>query len=123
MPVRTPKPGDLDRIETASRDELAGLQLQRLKMTLTRVYEHVPHYRQAFVAKGVHPNDLKSIEDLAKFPFTTKKDLRDGRLLGNDQGLGHSWSSIRFCFSAGSLRPAASIQSELLAPTPTRAHP
>ena len=76
MPVKTPKPGDLERIETASRDELAGLQLQRLKMTLTRVYEHVPHYRQAFEAKGVHPNDLKSLEDLAKFPFTAKADLR-----------------------------------------------
>ena len=82
MPVRTPKPGDLDRIETASRDELAGLQLQRLKMTLTRVYEHVPHYRQAFEAKGVHPNDLKSLEDLAKFPFTAKKDLRDNYPFG-----------------------------------------
>jgi phenylacetate-CoA ligase len=77
MPVKQPRPGDLERIETASRDEIAGLQLQRLKMTLTRVYEHVPHYRKAFDDKGVHPDDLKSLEDLAKFPFTTKKDLRD----------------------------------------------
>jgi phenylacetate-CoA ligase len=82
MPVKQPKPGDLERIETASRDEIAGLQLQRLKMTLQRVYEHVPHYRQAFDAKGVHPNDLKSLDDLAKFPFTTKKDLRDNYPFG-----------------------------------------
>jgi phenylacetate-CoA ligase len=82
MPVKHPKPGDLDRIELASRDELAGLQLQRLKMTLTRVYEHVPHYRKAFEAKGVHPDDLKSLEDLAKFPFTAKKDLRDNYPFG-----------------------------------------
>jgi len=82
VPVKQPKPGDLERIETASRDELAGLQLQRLKMTLTRVYEHVPHYTKAFDAKGVHPNDLKSLEDLAKFPFTTKKDLRDNYPFG-----------------------------------------
>ena len=46
------------------------------------MYEHVPHYRQAFDAKGVHPNDLKSLEDLAKFPFTTKKDLRDNYPFG-----------------------------------------
>jgi phenylacetate-CoA ligase len=82
MPVKTPRPGDLERIETASRDEIAGLQLQRLKMTLTRVYEHVAHYRKAFDAKGVHPGDLKSLEDLAKFPFTAKKDLRDNYPFG-----------------------------------------
>jgi phenylacetate-CoA ligase len=82
MPVKQPKPGDLERIETASRDEIAKLQLQRLKMTLTRVYEHVPHYTKAFDAQGVHPNDLKSLEDLAKFPFTTKKDLRDNYPFG-----------------------------------------
>jgi len=82
MPVKQPQPGDLERIETASRDEIAGLQLQRLKMTLTRVYEHVPHYRKAFDAKGVHPEDLRSLGDLAKFPFTAKKDLRDNYPFG-----------------------------------------
>ncbi len=82
MPVKQPRSGDLERIETASRDEIAGLQLQRLKMTLTRAYEHVPHYRKAFDAKGVQPGDLKSLEDLAKFPFTTKKDLRDNYPFG-----------------------------------------
>ncbi|MEK8029218.1 phenylacetate--CoA ligase PaaK [Ideonella sp. DXS29W] len=76
MPVKTPAPGDLEAIETASRDELAALQLQRLRATLERVYAHVPHYRQAFDAKGVHPSDLKTLADLAKFPFTTKHDLR-----------------------------------------------
>ncbi|MFO1337365.1 MAG: phenylacetate--CoA ligase PaaK [Burkholderiaceae bacterium] len=76
MPVKTPAPGDLEAIETASRDEIAALQLQRLQATLARVYEHVPHYRQAFDARGVHPSDCKALADLAKFPFTTKHDLR-----------------------------------------------
>ncbi|WP_374675389.1 phenylacetate--CoA ligase PaaK [Ideonella sp.] len=76
MPVKTPAPGDLEPIETASRDELAALQLQRLRDTLERVYAHVPHYRAAFDAKGVHPSDLRTLADLAKFPFTTKHDLR-----------------------------------------------
>jgi phenylacetate-CoA ligase len=76
MPVKTPAPGDLEPIETASRDEIAALQLRRLKATLERVYAHVPHYRQAFDAKGVHPSDCRTLADLAKFPFTTKHDLR-----------------------------------------------
>jgi phenylacetate-CoA ligase len=76
MPVKTPAPGDLEPIETASRDEIAALQLLRLRATLERVYANVPHYRQAFDAKGVHPSDLASLADLAKFPFTTKHDLR-----------------------------------------------
>ncbi|UZD54850.1 phenylacetate--CoA ligase PaaK [Caldimonas aquatica] len=77
MPVKQPAPGDLEPIERASRDEIAALQLERLKATLRRAYECVPHYRRTFDARGVHPDDLKSLEDLAKFPFTTKKDLRD----------------------------------------------
>ena len=76
MPVKQPRPGDLEPIETASRDEIAALQLERLKTTLTRAYENVPHYRAAFEATGVHPSDLKQLSDLAKFPFTTKGDLR-----------------------------------------------
>ena len=72
-----PTPGDLAPIETASRDEITALQLQRLRSTLQRAYDHVPHYRQAFDAKGVHPGDCKQLADLAKFPFTVKKDLRD----------------------------------------------
>jgi len=64
-------------IETASRDEIAALQLSRLKKTLAWAYERVAHTRARFEAAGVHPDDLKSLEDLAKFPFTTKADLRD----------------------------------------------
>ena len=76
MPVKHPAPGDLEPIERASRDELQALQLKRLQWTLQHVYDHVPHYRQAFDAKGVHPSDCKTLADLAKFPFTAKADLR-----------------------------------------------
>ena len=76
MPVKHPAPGDLEPIERASRDELQALQLQRLQWTLQHAYDHVPHYRQAFDARGVHPSDCKTLADLAKFPFTAKADLR-----------------------------------------------
>ena len=82
MPVKQPKPGELDAIETASRDEVTALQLTRLKATLQHAYANVPHYRKAFDAKGVHPDDLKRLSDLAKFPFTVKKDLRDNYPFG-----------------------------------------
>ncbi len=82
MPVKTPRPGDLEPIETASRDEIQALQLARLKDTLARAYENVPHYKRAFDAKGVHPSDLKTLADLAKFPFTVKTDLRDNYPFG-----------------------------------------
>ncbi|MFG6466280.1 phenylacetate--CoA ligase PaaK [Roseateles sp. BYS87W] len=75
-PIRVPKPGELDPIETASRDELQALQLERLRWSLQHAYDHVPHYKAAFDAKGVHPSDLKTLTDLSKFPFTTKHDLR-----------------------------------------------
>ncbi|MEG1735962.1 MAG: AMP-binding protein, partial [Comamonas sp.] len=71
-----------EAIETASRDEIETLQLQRLRWTLQHAYDHVPHYRQAFDAAGVHPADLKSLQDIARFPFTTKKDLRDNYPFG-----------------------------------------
>ena len=77
-----PTPGDLAPIETASRDEITALQLLRLRSTLQRAYDHVPHYRQAFDAKGVHPGDCKQLADIAKFPFTVKKDLRDNYPFG-----------------------------------------
>jgi phenylacetate-CoA ligase len=77
MPGRRPAPGDLDPIETASRDELQALQLKRLQWTLRHAYDHVPHYRAVFEATGFHPNDLRSLADLARLPFTTKKDLRE----------------------------------------------
>ena len=76
MPVKTPAPGELEPIEKASRDELQALQLQRLQSTLQHAYDHVPHYRRAFDAHGVHPSDCRSLADLAKFPFTAKSDLR-----------------------------------------------
>lgn len=82
MPVRQPAPGDLEPIERASRDEIAALQLQRLKWSLQHAYDNVAHYKRAFDAKGVHPSELKSLADLAKFPFTTKKDLRDNYPFG-----------------------------------------
>ncbi len=63
-------------ISKASRDEISALQLQRLQATLTRAYARVPHYRQKFDAHGIHPGDLKSLADLALFPFTGKDDLR-----------------------------------------------
>jgi phenylacetate-CoA ligase len=67
----------LDRIETASRDELAALQLDRLRWSLGHAYAGNPNYRRKFDAAGVHPEDLRSLDDLARFPFTTKADLRD----------------------------------------------
>ncbi len=82
MPVKKPMPGDLEHIETASRDEIAALQLERMKWTLKHAYENVPHYKQKFDEKGVHPDDLKTLADLAKFPFTTKIDLRDNYPFG-----------------------------------------
>ncbi len=72
----------LEPIETASRDEITALQSQRLKATLHHAYANVPHYRKAFDAQGVHPDDLRSLADLAKFPFTVKKDLRDNYPFG-----------------------------------------
>ncbi|RYF00756.1 MAG: phenylacetate--CoA ligase [Oxalobacteraceae bacterium] len=82
MVQRTPRPGELDAIETASRDELQALQLERLQWSLNHAYSNVPHYRAAFDAAGVHPSDLKTLADLAKFPFTNKKDLRDNYPFG-----------------------------------------
>ncbi len=82
MAVRQPAPGDLEPIETASRDEVQALQLQRLRWTLQHAYDNVPHYQRAFDAKGVHPSDLKQLSDLSKFPFTVKKDLRDNYPFG-----------------------------------------
>jgi phenylacetate-CoA ligase len=82
MPARNPQPGDLEPIETASRDELAALQLARLRETLHRAYANVPHYRRAFDATGVRPDDCRSLADLARFPFTVKADLRDNYPFG-----------------------------------------
>jgi phenylacetate-CoA ligase len=72
----------LHPIETASLDELRALQLERMQSTLRHAYQNSPVYRAKFEACGVHPDDLKSLEDLAKFPFTTKQDLRDNYPFG-----------------------------------------
>jgi phenylacetate-CoA ligase len=67
----------LEPIETARPEALRALQLERLQWSLQHAYEHVPHYRRKFDAAGVKPGDCRSLEDLARFPFTTKADLRD----------------------------------------------
>jgi len=78
----SPKPADLEPIERASIDEIRALQLDRLKWSLTHAYQNVPMYRQRFDEAGVHPDDLKSLSDLAKFPFTHKNDLRENYPFG-----------------------------------------
>ena len=70
-----PMPSSTD-IEFASRDQISILQLERLQWSLKHAYDNVPHYRKAFDEAGAHPTDLKDLSDLAKFPFTTKEDLR-----------------------------------------------
>ncbi|NHZ95708.1 phenylacetate--CoA ligase PaaK [Massilia sp. CCM 8734] len=82
MVQRTPVPADLEPIERASRDELQALQLERMQWSLKHAYENVPHYRAAFDAAGVHPDDLRTLADLARFPFTDKKTLRDNYPFG-----------------------------------------
>ena len=71
-----PRRHELEPIEIASRAEIAALQLERMQWSLRHAYDNVAHYKQAFDAAGVHPDDLKSLSDLAKFPFTAKDDLR-----------------------------------------------
>ena len=72
----------LDAIETASLDELRNLQLQRLKKTLQQAYTQSSVYKKKFDDAGVHPDDLHCLDDLSKFPFTTKSDLRDNYPFG-----------------------------------------
>ncbi len=71
-----------DLTEWVSRDELMSLQLSRLQASLQLAYENVPHYRAAFDSAGVHPDDCCELGDLARFPFTTKADLRDNYPFG-----------------------------------------
>jgi phenylacetate-CoA ligase len=77
MKMDAPLRSELEPIEIASRDEIAALQLDRMKWSLRHAYENVAHYRRKFGDHGVHPDDLKGLADLAKFPFTTKADLRE----------------------------------------------
>ena len=76
------KPYGLEPIETASRDEITALQTQRLAWSLRHAYDNVEAYRRKFDAASVHPSDFKRPEDLAKFPFTTKADLRENYPFG-----------------------------------------
>ncbi len=82
MTLQNRRHGDLEPIEMASRDELQALQLDRLKWSLRHAYRNVRHYREKFDAAGVHPDDVKTLEDLARFPFTTKQDLRENYPFG-----------------------------------------
>lgn len=76
------KRDELDPIEIASRDEIAALQLARMKWSLRQAYDKVPHYRRRFDAAGVHPDHLSELSDLARFPFTEKADLRENYPFG-----------------------------------------
>ncbi len=78
----TPDKSTLDAIEIASKDEISSLQLKRMQRTLMHAYNNVAHYKQSFDAAGVHPDDLKTLRDLSKFPFTVKKDLRNNYPFG-----------------------------------------
>ncbi|MFV0663585.1 phenylacetate--CoA ligase PaaK [Denitromonas sp.] len=82
MTCKMPAPGDLEAIETASLDELRATQLKRMQWSVQHAYDNVPHYKQKFDEAGVHPSDLKTLADLAKFPFTGKQDLRDNYPFG-----------------------------------------
>lgn len=82
MTPDTPLRGLLEPVETCSRDELAHLQLERLRWSLSHAYKNVPFYRRKFDEQGVHPSDVRSLADLAKFPFTMKADLRDNYPFG-----------------------------------------
>jgi phenylacetate-CoA ligase len=82
MIQRLPTDADLEPIERASRDQLQALQLERMQWSLRHAYDNVAHYKAAFDAAGVHPDDLKSLPDLAKFPFTDKATLRNNYPFG-----------------------------------------
>ncbi|MEX1036345.1 MAG: phenylacetate--CoA ligase PaaK [Sneathiella sp.] len=82
MRLNPPSKDELDPIEIASRDEISALQLDRLKWSLAHAYRNVPFFRERFDAAGVHPDDLKSLDDIAKFPFCRKQDLRDNYPFG-----------------------------------------
>ena len=68
--------------ERASEDQLRGLQLERFQWTLRHAYRNVAHYRRAFDARGVHPDELRGLEDLPRFPFLSKQDFRDNYPFG-----------------------------------------
>ena len=73
---------ELEPIERASRDEIAALQLERMRRSLRHAWDNVPMYRARFAAAGVHPDDLRDLSDLSRFPFTVKDDLRENYPFG-----------------------------------------
>ncbi len=77
MQSLAPERKELDPIEIASRDEIEALQFHRMKRSLKHAFENSPFYRNQFIEHDVHPEELKSLADIAKFPFTAKQDLRD----------------------------------------------
>jgi phenylacetate-CoA ligase len=83
MTKRRLRPAELEPVERASRDEIQQLQLERLMWSVRHAYDHVPAYRHKCAAVGAHPDDLRTLADLARFPFTTKQDLRDGYPFGS----------------------------------------
>ena len=78
----SPRPGELEPIETASVDELRALQIDRLRWTVRHAYQHVPHYRAAFDARGIRPEDVRELADLGRLPLTSKADLRENYPFG-----------------------------------------
>jgi len=80
--LRPAETSELDAAERMSRDELLSLQLERLKQTVRYAYENVPHYRRTFDQAGVHPDDVRGLDDVQKLPFTTKADLRENYPFG-----------------------------------------
>ena len=80
--LRPAKPDEQDAAERMSRDELEALQLVRLQETVRHAYSNVPHYRTKLDAAGVHPDDIRSLDDITKLPFTTKDDLRQNYPFG-----------------------------------------
>ncbi len=78
----SPRAGDLEPIETASVDELRALQTERLRWSVRHAYDHVDHYRAALDAVGVHPDDVRGLDDLARLPLTSKADLRENYPFG-----------------------------------------
>ena len=126
MTARLPKPGELDPIETASRDEISALQLSRLQWSLKHAYDNVPHHKKAFDEKGVHPDDLKSLSDLARFPFMTKTALREqypfglfavprDKVLRLHASSGTTGKSIVVGYTAGDLDNWANLMARTLA--------
>jgi len=82
MPSPISPDDNLEPIETASVDELRALQLERLQWSVRHAYDNVEHYRKAFEAAQVHPDDVRSLDDLARLPFTAKADLRENYPFG-----------------------------------------